>query len=118
MRRSITSVSPPRSAKYTEISVITGTSPFASFATARSLVDGTSLAYTFFARMVHADTSSIDPGTSAVSTPAAPMVPRTHGPKLCFDTESSARSASLPSRPGTARMAANPVNNTNRSTSW
>ena len=51
----------------------------------------------------------IDPGTSAVSTPAPPMTPTNQGSKVSLARPKSARSTSAPFRPGTLSMAAKPT---------
>ena len=57
-----------------------------------------------------------EPGTSAVSRPAAPTSPMIQGPKVSRVTRSNARSTSVPVSPGTDRSAANPMKNTKSNT--
>jgi hypothetical protein len=55
---------------------------------------------------------SIEPGTRAVSMPAAPIRPTTGALKVSLEIWSSERSTLSPSRPGTRRTAAKPTKKT------
>ena len=59
-----------------------------------------------------------EPGTSAVNTPAAPMMPTTTGGNCCITSLNSARLVSAPFSPGTCSTAAKPTKNTNSRMSW
>jgi hypothetical protein len=61
---------------------------------------------------------SIEPGTSAVRSPAAPIRPTIHGSNCCRETRKSARSASDPSRAGTLSIAAKPTKKAKSIISW
>ncbi len=95
---------------------MTGTRPLASRGS-RGSSAGALRRITFFERIVAADIRIIEPGTSAVSTPAAPMIPTSHGSNVLTLTRSRARSASFPWRPGTSSSAAKPTKKTNSITS-
>ncbi|MCY1532878.1 hypothetical protein D9M68_681740 [compost metagenome] len=59
----------------------------------------------------------MEPGTSAVRMPAAPMTPTNQGSNVCSEILKSARSMSPPFRPGTCRIAEKPTNRMNSSMS-
>ena len=60
----------------------------------------------------------IEPGTSAVSTPAAPITPTNHGGNVCIERRNSDRSMFGPVSPGTFSTAAKPTKKTNARMSW
>lgn len=97
-------------------SATSGTSSFVSRVVAASVMSGFSPRTTFLATVVADAIISIEPGTSAHSTPAEPISPTNHGGNASLETVSSARSL-LPSF-GVFSTAAKPTKNTNASSSW
>src|SRR3954452_23043835 len=96
---------------------MTGTSSFDRRGVDSAEKDGFTPRTTFLATVVADAISSIDPGTSAQSTPADPISPTNHGGNASLATDSSARS-DPPSGSLTFKNAANPTKNTNAISSW
>jgi len=69
-------------------------------------------------KMVQADMSSIDPGTSAHSIPAEPISPTNQSGNARWEMPSSARSVSDSPSPGSRRTATNPTSRTNAISNW
>ena len=67
-----------------------------------SPVEGESAPKTFLASTVEATIRMIEPGTSAVSDPVAPMSPTTKGPNSSLETSRSDSSILSPESPGPA----------------
>src|SRR3954453_2932642 len=97
---------------------MTGTSSFDRRAVDSSEKDGFTPRTTFLATVVADAISSIDPGTSAHSTPAEPISPTNQEGNASLATDSSARSVPSAGRFGTLSTAAKPTKNTNAISNW